>query len=506
MSFPFFGDEFTFTQPDGTRLPFRGWGDQHRAVFETLDGFTVVRDPVTGFYQYATLTDDTEELRPTGLRPGLTNPQTLGLRSGLRTSRAAAKAQAQLGPGLPEPRWKDRGKQAKTTLRAAMAAPGILPAPPSRQTVGDYVGLCLLIRFPDVPETISPQEVEAFCNQPGYNGFGNNGSVYDYFLDNSAGKLRYTNIVAPYYTAKHPRAYYTNPKVDYGVRTRELIKEALDYHLTQGFDFAGLTADYDDYVYAVNVFYAGDRVNNWSEGLWPHASRLLTPYPLAPGKKAYDYQITDMGSQLTLGTFCHENGHMICDFPDLYDYGYESAGTGVYCLMCAGGNADKRNPTHICAYLKYRAGWAQSVTKITAGLTGAITAGKNEFFTYEKNRAEYFIIENRYRDGRDQALTGSGLAIWHVDELGNNSNEQMTPTSHYECSLVQADGKYDLERGGNQGDEVDLFYAGGNDRFTGSTRPSSRWWDGRPSGLSIHSIGPAEPTISFSADIESTHS
>jgi len=53
MSVPFFGKPFSFTQPDGTRLDVHGWGDQHHAVFETLDGFTVVEDPVTGFYQYA---------------------------------------------------------------------------------------------------------------------------------------------------------------------------------------------------------------------------------------------------------------------------------------------------------------------------------------------------------------------------------------------------------------------------------------------------------------------
>lgn len=35
MSFPFFGEEFTFTQPDGTRFAVRGWGDQNHAVFET---------------------------------------------------------------------------------------------------------------------------------------------------------------------------------------------------------------------------------------------------------------------------------------------------------------------------------------------------------------------------------------------------------------------------------------------------------------------------------------
>ena len=58
MSVPYFGKEFTFRQPDGTQLKVQGWGNQERAVFETLEGFTVVRDPITGFYQYASTTPD----------------------------------------------------------------------------------------------------------------------------------------------------------------------------------------------------------------------------------------------------------------------------------------------------------------------------------------------------------------------------------------------------------------------------------------------------------------
>lgn len=33
-----------FTQPDGTRIELRGWGDEFYAVFETTDGYTVVFD------------------------------------------------------------------------------------------------------------------------------------------------------------------------------------------------------------------------------------------------------------------------------------------------------------------------------------------------------------------------------------------------------------------------------------------------------------------------------
>jgi M6 family metalloprotease-like protein len=503
MSFPFYGEEFTFTQPDGSQIKVRGWGDQHHAVFESADGFTLVKDPVSGFYHYAAVSSDGTELEATGIRAGVLDPKTLGLPESVRINRDAVKAKAEMSANLPrtKSRWEVRREQLKMAMRDAAAAPGIAPAPPQRQTVGDYVGLCLLVQFPDVPGTISRDEVEAFCNQEGYTGFGNNGSVYDYFYDNSGGRLRYKSVVAPYYTAKQPRGYYTNPQIPQPRRAWELIKEALDYWRAQGFDFSDLTSDDEDFVYALNVFYAGTRVNNWSEGLWPHSYHLMTPYELTPGKLANDYQITDMGSQLTLGTFCHENGHMICDFPDLYDYGYESRGVGAFCLMCAGGNANKRNPTQVSAYLKYRAGWAKSVTHITADLQAEIKAGENEFFIYEKSNREYFIIENRHKTGRDKALPGSGLAVWHVDELGSNNNEHRTLASHYECSLVQADGKFQLESGSNDGDPDDLFRQGGNVRFADSSQPDSKWWDGSASNLEIHSIGQEGEVMTFSAKV-----
>ena len=504
MSLPFYGREFAFTQPDGTTLQVRGWGNQKRAVFETLDGFTVVRDPVTGFYQYAAISNDGNDLLPTGFQAEMVNPRNLGLTTRLRPNPISTGTPASMSSGLSlrMTRWETRREVARMQQRTAMMAPpGIMPAPPQRQTVGDFVGLCLLVDFPDVPATISQTQVEAYCNLRGYNGFGNNGSVYDYFFDNSSGRLRYTSIVAPYYTAQHNKDYYTDETQPNGVRAQELIKEALDHLRAQGFDFSPLTVDSGKYVYATNIFYAGDVVNNWPKGLWPHSWRLFTDYQLMPGKIAADYQITNIGNELTLGTFCHENGHMICDFPDLYDYkndGVSSHGVGSFCLMCAGANIDERNPTQVGAYLKYRAGWADNT--ISLGANATIRAGVNEFFLHRKDQREYFIIENRQQTGRDQSLPGSGLAIWHIDELGDNENQGMMPNSHYECSLVQADGEFDLERGeggGHYGEAKDLYYAGGNTHFGESTNPSSRWWNGTSSGLDISNISESGTSMTF---------
>jgi M6 family metalloprotease-like protein len=404
------------------------------------------------------------------------------------------------------PRWEERLEQFKMDLFGASVAEqsGVRAAPPQRHTVGDYVGLCLLIRFPDVPSTISQTQVDEYCNKTGYNGFENNGSVYDYFLDNSNGKLRYTTIVAPYYTAKYPRRYYTNPAAPYTQRTRELINEALTYHVSNGFNFGNLTTDGSGAVFATNVFYVGDRVNNWKQGLWPHASRLAAPFTVAPGVAIADYQITNMGSELELGIYCHENGHMLCDFPDLYNYDNQMRGVGQYCLMCLGGNTDPRNPHSVGAYLKNRAGWSSNLTTISSGGSGAsyaLSFNQNQFAIYPRSVSEYFIVENRQKLGRDRTLSDAGIAIWHIDELGSNADPNSRPRGHqhFECKLVQADGKDDLSLGTNLGDNTDLFRVGLNSRFDDTTRPSAKWWSQSPSGLRIRNISGLGATMTFDA-------
>lgn len=500
MPAPFFDEKFTFTNPDGSTIQVKGWGNQYYAVFETLDGYTVVQDPETGFYTYAQLSEDKNELLPTDAKVGEVDPQSLGLQPHIRIRRESAHQKAYNAPMIQEGlnRWQVRRQQKKTQLRGIVPSTRPEALPRSTVTVGNYVGLCILIQFPDVLGTISQQEVSSFCNQSGYTGFGNNGSVRDYFYDNSHGKLTYTNVVTQYYTATHDRSYYTDETVPYGTRARELILEALNFLKSKGFDFSQLSSDSDGYIYALNAFYAGPRVNAWRKGLWPHQWYLGTPFDVGGGKKFSDYQITNMGSELTLRTFCHENGHMICDFPDLYDYandGFESAGVGHFCLMGYGGN--DKNPVQVGAYLKNEAGWATKVTSITPGITASLAAANNEFYVHAKNATEYFIIENRQKTGRDTFLPDAGLAIWHVDEQGSNENQQMTASHHYECSLEQADNRFDLEKGANRGDSEDLFGSPYKVEFSDSTTPSSKWWDSSHSGLTITQISAPAATMTF---------
>ncbi|RYZ30449.1 MAG: M6 family metalloprotease domain-containing protein, partial [Chitinophagaceae bacterium] len=499
MPAPFFNERFTFTNPDGSTVEVIGSGNQFFAHFETADGYTVVKDPQSGYFAYAEVSDDNTRLLPVdNAIVGQADPESLNLQKHVRVSANAAKRMAntsELVQGV-ELRWKRRREEKKAMQLQNLSA-GLRAGPMSAPTVGNYVGLCILIEFPDVVQTISRQEVIDFCNKSGYSGYGNKGSVKDYFFDNSRGRLTYTNVVTQYYRASHNRSYYTDPAIAFGTRARQLIVEALNHLKSQGFNFGQLTADSNGFIYALNVFYAGARVNNWSEGLWPHQWTLSSPFDAGGGKKFSDYQITNMGSSLTLRTFCHENGHMICDFPDLYDYGSESNGIGNFCLMCYGGN--DLNPVQVGAYLKNEAGWSTSLTTITPGMTASLNAANNEFYIHAKTPTEYFIIENRQKTGRDVSLPDAGLAIWHIDESGNNSNEQMTTAQHYECSIEQADNRFDLEHRSNTGDANDLFGAPGNTQFNDSTSPNSKWWDGTNSNLKISEISAPGPVMTFKA-------
>lgn len=96
MSTPFIGERFTFTQPDGTRLEVIGWGNQDGAVFETPDGFRVVKDPLTGFYQYASL-DSAGNLTASGFEAHTVEPHIIGLKP--RTAGPTAFASLIAGVG-----------------------------------------------------------------------------------------------------------------------------------------------------------------------------------------------------------------------------------------------------------------------------------------------------------------------------------------------------------------------------------------------------------------------
>lgn len=492
---PYYGDVFKLKQPNGTHVEVKVWGDEFYHRIESLDGYTLVRDPETRWICYAELSSDESELIPTEV---ICRGTSIGQAAGLKAQTKVLNLPKHLE--LKREVIRKKVEQARQRLLRgqfdiAMEARGAMA---SESLTGPVLGLTLLIEFPDEPATIPKAEIENYLNQNGYSNYENNGSVRDYFHDVSGGLLDYTNYVTDYYTAAHNKDYYTDESIPYGNRACELIREALFWLDGQGFDFSTLSTD-GGYILAINAFYAGGRDNVWAEGLWPHMG-YLWPVFSADGVNSRYYQITNIGDKLKLRTFCHENGHMICHWPDLYDYGGESRGIGNYGLMAGG--ASNKNPVPPNPSFRSQSGWETiiDITNIAPGSLLSHTANSLTTYRYShpNNPDEYFLIESRTRYGRNAAIPDEGLLIWHVDEsMGGNDDEQMTPSQHYRVSVEQADGAFHLENNDNGGEPGDLFHAGYADTFHDSTMPDAKWWPGNGSGLDIHNISAVGSTMSF---------
>jgi M6 family metalloprotease-like protein len=464
-----FAKTIEFTQPNGEVVQIWGQGDDFYAVFETLDGFTVVFDQNLRAYVYADLNADATELVSTGVPVGA--PRPAALQPHLRINRAAAAALA----GARQQEWeqqtgiRDRWnalKMERRTLEQDLLSGPVTLAPPSHHTVGEITGIVLLIDFDDDARSITRTEIDQYCNLPGYGGYGNNGSVRDYFYEVSNGSLIYTNVVLQYVripNSVHPKSYYTNPARGAGESGNELIHDALNILTAQPnyqteiaplIDLASINSQ--GQALALNVFYTGGNGGVWAQGLWPHMWGLYAAgaYRLTDRTTVFTYQITNMGNELSIGTFCHENGHMICGYPDLYDYDYDSVGgAGMFCIMGSGGHG--KNPSQVCGYLKYASGWTTTIEVPPFTYEQASVAARishpdfNKIYRTTKpgTDTEYYLFEARARIDRDAQLPAQGLLIWHVDELGDRDNQSIeynTQHLNYECSLVQADGAVSL--------------------------------------------------------------
>ena len=462
------GDIFKLKQPDGSYVEVKVWGDEFYQRVESLDGYTLVRNPQTRWICYAELSVDKSELTPTDIvysgapvpTKGSLEDQImeLGIPTHLKLKRESILQKVE------QARQELFGKQPDMTLQTQADVA-------STHATGSILGLTLLIDFPDEPATISKAEINNYLNQFGYSNYGNNGSVRDYFYDVSGCLLDYTNYVTEYYTAAHNKDYYTDESISHGIRAQELIHEALSWLDEHGFDFSTLSTDNDGCILAINALYAGFVDNSWAQGLWSHSGHLLPEFE-ADGVISGHYQIHYIGDKLGLSGFCHENGHMILNLRDLYDYGGESEGIGDYCLMASMG--DKYNPVPLNPYYRNLLGWETTIDISNDEPKSVHYHTANSLvsyrYSYSSNAKEFFIIESRVQTGRNASLPDEGLLIWHIDESGSNNNEQMTPSLHYKVSVEQADGAFHLENNVNQGESGDLFHAGYKDSFNGPLR------------------------------------
>ena len=481
-------------QSSGPDLNLMVFGDEFYARYENDDGYSVVYDMETGLYTYAIVLDG--EFISSGIP--ISKKPPIGIRRHLRESDLVRKTKFEHRYSMMIPPVRTGGNV--PTMMTFGPDNGLLKGPKIHH--GEVLGLTILVEFQDVKTDVTSQDIDIMLNSE-TNGINSNYcSVREYFLSMSNGKLDYTNRVYGPIRLNNKRGYYLY------TYNNEIVLEALAELESQGVDFSEFDNNGDGLIDAINIMYAGETQYVDRSWLWPHNFHLEKQLGSV---KTHFYQICSLESQ-SIGTFCHENGHMLCRFPDLYDYGSrdqdteKSSGMGSYCLMSSGSHLNGgRTPAPICAYLRELAGWPEKVVQINN--KGNYKAVHGDYKTLYKflikedsyeMKNEYFIVENRFRNGLDGFLPSSGLAIYHCDVKGSNEWQDGTSTRHYQCALLQADGSNDLERNqNNRGDAGDLFGKKDGVALDYGTNPSTRKWDQSDSEMVIANISKRGKTISF---------
>ncbi|MET3134333.1 M6 family metalloprotease-like protein [Oxalobacteraceae bacterium GrIS 1.11] len=502
---PYKNQTYDFKQPNGEVLKVSLNGNDYYAEQRTSDGSLIVFDAAKHGFCYAHVNAAGDNLVSNGI---------LASNAKLRTFSTVNKLEAGLSKEakgkLAEQKYLQMMGHAPLAMQPqAREMNAFSPVAPSAVT-GALKGLTVIIDFPNLAGTITKAQVESFLNDPNYTGFGNAQSVRGYYQSVSGNKLDYTNTVTRYYTAQHQKSYYTDNSLDASVRAQELIGEALNWlKNSEHFDFSTISTDSNKRMKGLNFFYAGESDSAWSKGLWPHMGGLGNQF-CSNGVCTSRYQISNMGTQMSIGTFAHESGHLLFGWPDLYDYDGSSEGSVAgFCLMGYGavGAQSKFKPTPPIGYFRYLAGW-DIVVELNPAInrqaqTGKLshTSGSHGLYRWSNpaNNGEAFYVEAIYKNGQNTWQPDQGLAIWHVDPAGNNSDEW-----HPYVQMEHADGRRDPENNVNAGDATDL-YDGVTTRAFNNVLPNaltskgtnSKWWNGYPSGFGLANISVPAQTILF---------
>ena len=319
-----------------------------------------------------------------------------------------------------------------------------------------------------------------------------NGSVKEYYAEATHGLVDIVGDVVGPYTLPHTMAEYAHGASGTGPaepNARTMARDAAQA-ANPDVDFAPYDNDGDGYVDAFIVLHAGPGAETTgnTDHIWSHKWVLSGGAYDADGTQIYAYLTVPEDSKI--GVCCHELGHLLFGFPDLYDTDYSSEGIGNWCLMSGGSwLGGGEIPAHPSAWCKVQQGWAAVEEVLTKdALAIEDVKSSHKVFRLWKNGSagqEYYLVENRQKILYDRDLPGEGLLVWHIDDaIAGNTNE-----AHPKVALVQADGRRDLEQGNNRGDAGDPYPGtADNTAFDGRSDPAATSYGGMDTCVSVESI------------------
>jgi len=493
---PYHGEEFEFSQPDGSNVVALLFGDEFHIDAESPDGYTLIRDE-DGWICYAKLSADGNEYVSTGIRYTGKSIAPSSLKKKMRINSNSLREKRQkkkeaLGNGENEPRLLLQ-KPIKNS------SSDFLPAPVANDTT---YGLVLIINYPEENKksSLTAAQVEDALNNP-----KNSNSVWSYYYDVSNGKLMYKNIFSTIITVDKSYSYYDDDS-DYK-RVPELITDALlklkakvaeDPDLSYEFDkITTYSRSGKKTALALNILQAHNP-RNWGKGTWSHKGWYNGTTSIN-GVYFYDYQLSALSGKsfntMPVNTILHENGHMLMGWPDLYPYDETIKDyVGYYDIMNVG--TAMPNP-----YLRALAGWID-VTDITnVNATLSHVANSHTAYVYKRSSNEMYYIEARVRTGRSKDIPGAGLIIWHVHTQGDNTTLK-SRNPYPKVAIVQANAvSSDWLSWGSASSRAPFV---GPDRanFSKNSVPAAQYYDNTMSPINISEVSLVGTTMTFKIGTE----
>ncbi len=306
--------------------------------------------------------------------------------------------------------------------------------------VGSKKGLIILVEFSNKSFSMAnPKEYySGMANEVGFTRGYQEGSVHDYFYEQSDGQFDLTfDVVGP---VKMPNGYEYYGKDAANGSIDENIGAMLISAINQ-VDNQVTWSDYDwnndGEVEQVYFIYAGggQATGAGENTIWPHKWNLryvsgaggkpMTKQGMTIDVYACSNEILTGSVVAGIGTICHEFSHCL-GLPDMYDTSGNSGNTatnygmGNWDLMNSGNyNNNGYTPAGYTSWEKMMAGWLEPVELSSSAYVTDMqpqSEGGQAYIIYNPAyRNEYYMIENRARSGWDAYLPGEGMLVLHVD-------------------------------------------------------------------------------------------
>lgn len=459
-------------QPDGDTIQLYISGDEFYQRMHDENGYTVVKNPTTGWYVYATRQWDATtgdwHLVPTYNVALRENPALAGLTPGLAESPATiARLRHKLDIPLQyRPEGLDEcGNPIDKSRRSA-----------HKDATGTTTmnNLVIFIRFSDDSNITTPySKIDSMFNDTNETAI----SMRNYYRHVSMGQLELPTVFYPTpqgdsvisYKDIYPRSYYmpydsivnTNGYHDEERASREfgLLQRAVEY-VNQYYPVpASIDLDYNNDGFVDNVcFVVKGTYTGWSDLLWPHKWGIYDRDVRINGKRVYTFNLQLEGSgshYFSTSTFCHEMFHTL-GAPDLYHYNEYTnvTGAGSWDLMCN----NTQPPQYMSLYMRMRYGrWLDSIPEISEAGTYALHSVANPLYSNQAYRihagdpSQWYYLEFRNNtDLFETGLPGSGLIVWRTDSRFNGNANFSPAQGIYDEVYVYRPGAWNDTTPGTQ--------------------------------------------------------